>query len=418
MGDEFRRGSERQTLSVRSRAYRETIDIDLRPYEPYLGLEAPWEEIPLVDLAAAHRPLIDEILAAWERILRRGSFVGGPEIEAFEAEFARYVGTSGSVAVANGTDALFLSLVAMGLQPGDEVVTVSHTFTATVQAIVRAGGRPVLVDVDPHTGTMDPDLVERAISPRTRVLLPVHLYGQTADMDPLLGIAERHGLQVLEDACQAHGAEYRGRRAGSMGRAAAFSFYPGKNLGACGDAGAVTTNDVDLANRIRMLRNHGESEKHSHEMVGVNSRLDVLQAAVLRIKLRQLDGWIEARRHWARRYHELLADTDFELPVEAPGRLHVYHLYVVRHPNRDAVRAELGKAGIRTGLHYPIPVHLQGGFRHLGLGRQAIPRSERWADHGLSLPMFPELTEDAVARVATVLVDATTLPHVPTRRPA
>lgn len=371
--------------------------------------------IPFLDLSATHETLIEEILDAWERILREGSFVGGSEIEAFETEFAGYVGAIECVAVGNGTDALALTLRAMGLRPGDEVITVPNTFVATVQAIVEAGGHPVLVDVDPRSGTMDPGLVEAAITPRTRVLLPVHLFGQPADMEPLLEISERRGLKVLEDACQAHGATYQGRRVGSI-EAAAFSFYPSKNLGAAGDAGAVTTNDPDLARRVRMLRNHGQTDKHHHPVGGVNSRLDALQAAVLRIKLRYLDGWIAARRKWAARYHALLAHTDLELPIDSPGSTHAYHLYVVRHPMRNRLKSALEEAGIETGLHYPIPVHLQGAFHNLGLRPGAFPHAERWASSGLSLPMYPELTEEAVVRVSTA-ADAVHS-DVSARRPA
>ncbi len=393
------------------------IMVQLGDYRPRNGRAASEPDVPFLDLPATHESLVEEILLAWEQILRAGSFIGGSEIEAFESEFSGYVGAVECVTVGSGTDALILALRAMGLRPGDEVITVPNTFIATVQAIVEAGGRPVLVDVDPETGTMDPSLVEEAISPRTRVLLPVHLYGQPADMDSLLDICERHGLQVLEDACQAHGATYQGRRVGSMGTAA-FSFYPSKNLGACGDAGAVTTNDPDLARRIRMLRNHGQAKKHSHPVGGVNSRMDALQAAVLRIKLRYLDGWVAARQDLAAKYAELLAETDLELPIESPGSTHAYHLYVVRHPMRDLLRTALEEAGIETGLHYPVAVHLQGAFRYLGLRPGTFPHAERWAAHGLSLPMYPELTDEAVVRVSTALTDVVLSPDVSPRSPA
>jgi len=373
--------------------------------------------LPFVDLAATHKPLLDEILLAWEQILRSSAFTGGPGVEEFESEFAKYVGAAHCVTLGSGTDALVLALRAIGLRPGDEVITVPHTFIATAQSIVEAGGRPVFVDVDPDSGTIDPSQIESAITSRTRVVLPVHLYGQPADMDPILDICDRHGLRVLEDAAQAHGARYQNKRVGSMG-VTAFSFYPSKNLGACGSGGAVTTDDAALADRIRMLGNHGETEKYTHHVGGINSRLDALQAAALRIKLRYLDDWVLARRHWASRYDELLADSDLELPTERANSTHAYHLYVVRHPSRDWLRSELRSSGIETGLHYPVPLHLQGAFQHLGIEAGRFPNAERWASHGLSLPMYPELTEKDVVRVSTTLSEIIRSQRVPTRRPA
>jgi len=393
------------------------MTIDLRLARAPRGPSTTLPALPFVDLAATHEPLIDEILLAWEQILRTSAFTGGPAVEEFESEFARYVGAENCVAVGSGTDALVLSLRAMGLKSGDEVITVPHTFIATAQSIIEAGGRPVFVDVDPNSGTIDPGQIESAITSRTRVLLPVHLYGQPADMDPVLDICDRYGLQVLEDAAQAHGARYRNKEVGSMG-VGAFSFYPSKNLGACGSGGAVTTDDAALANRIRMLSNHGETKKNVHHVGGVNSRLDALQAAALRIKLRHLDGWVVARRHWASRYDELLADTELEVPTERADSTHAYHLYVVRHPSRDWLRSELGRSGIETGIHYPIPVHLQGAFRHLGIEPGRFPNAERWASRGLSLPMYPELTEEAVARVSTALTEALRPQRVPAQHTA
>lgn len=374
-------------------------------------------DIPLVDLASSHEPLIEEILASWEEILRTGAFTDGPEVESFESEFADYVEALDCVAVGSGTDALVLSLRAMGLQPGDEVITVPHTFIATAQAIVEAGGRPVFVDVDLDTGTMDPNQIEAAISSRTRVIMPVHLYGHPADMDPILELCRRYGLQILEDACQAHGASYKDTRIGSLG-VAAFSFYPSKNLGACGNGGAVTTEDPALAERVRMLRNHGQTERYVHRVGGVNSRLDALQAAALRIKLKYLDDWVAARRRWAAKYGQLLAGTELELPVERADSTHAYHLYVVRHPSRDWLRLKLGESGIETGLHYPVPVHLQGAFSKLGIQPGQFPNTELWASRGLSLPMYPELTDEAVVRVATTVTEALESQHVSARRPA
>lgn len=392
------------------------IDIGLsRSLSPTSKLAPP--DVPLMDLGRGHEPLLEEILASWERILRSGAFTGGPEVQSFESEFADYVGAAECVSVGSGTDALVLSLRAMGLQPGDEVITVAHTFIATAQAIVEAGGNPVFVDVDPDTATMDQNQIEAAVSSRTRVILPVHLYGQPADMDPIQNLCDRYGLQLLEDGCQAHGASYRRARIGSIG-VTAFSFYPSKNLGACGQGGAVTTADPALAERIRMLRNHGEAGKHTHQVGGVNSRLDALQAAALRIKLKYLDSWVAARRRWAARYGELLAGTDLALPVERSGGTHAYHLYVVRHPARDWLRSELAKSGIETGLHYPVPIHLQGAFRHLGIQPGRFPNAELWAHRGLSLPMYPELTEEAVVRVADAVTEALESRRVPARHSA
>lgn len=359
--------------------------------------------IPFLDLKTIHCELQAEIVAAWQRILEDGAFVGGPEVEGFEREFAAYVGARHCVGVSNGTDALLFALLALGLRPGDQVITASHTFIGTSEPIGHAGGKPVFVDVDAATGTLDPALVEAAITPRTRFLLPVHLYGQPADMGPLLDIARRHDLKLVEDACQAHGAEYRGRRAGSLGHAAGFSFYPGKNLGACGEGGAVTTDDAAVAARVRQLRDHGQVRKYHHEIEGYNGRLDALQAAALRIKLRHLDGWNEQRRRAAATYAELLVGSPFELPTEAPGRKHVYHLYVVRHPERERVQAALTAAGIGTGLHYPVPLHLQPPYRSSSLPLGSLPRSEHWASAGLSLPMYPNIDQGQQARVAEAL---------------
>lgn len=359
--------------------------------------------IPFLDLPAQHRDLTDEILAAWRGILEEASFVGGANVRAFEEELAAYVGARYCVGVANGTDALRLALLALDVGPGHEVVTVPHTFVATAEAIRQTGARPVFVDVDPVTATMDPALVERAITEKTRALVPVHLYGQAADMDPILEIARRRGIFVVEDACQAHGARYRDRHAGSIGDAAAFSFYPGKNLGACGEAGAVTTSRPDVAARVARLRDHGQSTKYVHEEDGWNARLDALQAAVLRIKLKRLDAWNESRRRVARRYEAGLAGSGIDVPVEAPGRRHAWHLYVVRYERRERLREALALAEIGSGLHYPVPIHLQKPYLDLGHAKGSFPASEAWADRGLSLPMFPGLTDDAVDRVVDVL---------------
>ena len=363
------------------------------------------DTVPFFDLRRQLAPLCDEISLAWRDILETASFTGGPSVRLFEEEFGRFVGVEHAVGVANGTDALQLALVALGIGPGDEVITVPHTFVATVEAILHAGATPVFVDVDRVTGTMNPAAIEDAVTDRTKALLPVHLYGQPADLDPLVAIARRLGLALVEDACQAHGADYRGRTVGTFGDAAAFSFYPSKNLGAAGDGGAVTTRDAELADRIRALREHGQLAKDVHELPGFTSRLDATQAAVLFIKLHHLTEWNEQRRTVAGIYQNRLAPSGVQLPVEAPGRRHVFHLYPIRVSDRDTVRTELRERGIGTGAHYPVPVHLQPGYRRLGYPEGSFPEAESWAAEVVTLPMFPELTIDEIDRVAEVLAD-------------
>jgi dTDP-4-amino-4,6-dideoxygalactose transaminase len=348
-------------------------------------------EVPFTDLRTPQ--LKDEIMAAWGEILDGAAFIGGPYVASFEENLARYTGAAYAVGVANGTDAITLALRAMGIEPGDEVITAANTFYATVEAIVHAGGSPVLVDVDPITATLDPELVERAITSRTRFVIPVHLYGQPASMDEISALADHYGLKVLEDAAQALGATYHNERVGSLGHAAAISFYPGKNLGACGDAGAVTTDDPDIAANIRALRDHGQRDKNDHRLVGYNSRLDALQAAALDVKLRHLDDWSGARRQVAAGYNRHLAHLDIELPVELPDRTHVYHLYVITHEQRDSLREKLAADGIQTGIHYPTPIHLTEPFRHLGKGPGAFLESERRSRTSLSLPMYPHMSQ-------------------------
>lgn len=354
--------------------------------------------IPFVDLNAQYRAIRTEVLAAIERVLESGRFVLGSEVEAFDQEFAEYCGAGHSVATNTGTSALHLALLAAGVGPGDEVITVPFTFVATVAAIGYAGARPVLVDVEPETLTMDPSLVEAAITPRTRAIVPVHLYGQPADMNPILDLARRHGLAVIEDACQAHGAEYCGRRAGSLGDLACFSFYPAKNLGAYGEGGSVTTDDPELARRVRMLRDWGGETKYHHVLKGFNYRLPEVQAAVLRVKLRRLEEWTEARRARAHQYDELLSGAVRTVP-ERPAARHVYHVYAIRTSARADVQQALSEAGVQTGIHYPVPVHLQPAWSDLGLGRGDFPVSELAAGEVLSLPMFAELTGEQVDRV-------------------
>lgn len=353
------------------------------------------------DLRPQYAAIREEIDAAVRRVLERGWFILGPEVEAFEAEFAAYCGARYAVGVGSGTEALHLALWACGVGPGDEVVTVAHTAVPTINAISLTGARPVFVDVDPVTYTMDPAAAAAAITPRTRALLPVHLYGHPADMAPLQALAQRHGLWLIEDAAQAHGAEYRGTRVGRLGHLAAFSFYPTKNLGAYGDGGMVVTDDAALAERLRLLRNYGQTDRYHHQVEGLNSRLDELQAAVLRVKLRHLEAWTAARRERAARYAAGLPGV--RTPTEAPGARHVYHLYPVHVPQRAQVQERLAAAGIGTLVHYPIPAHLQPAYAHLGVPRGALPVTERLADEELSLPMYAELPLEQVDYVAATL---------------
>lgn len=360
--------------------------------------------VPFLDLKAQHEPLKKEILAAIEKVIDANAFAGGPYVARFEEEFAAFCRVPFAVGVANGTDALWFALLALGVEPGDEVITVPGTFLATAEAITYCGARPVFVDIDEETYTMDPAGLEAAITPRTKAIIPVHLFGQMADMDPIMAIARRHNLPVVEDACQAHGAEYQGATAGSMGAAGCFSFYPGKNLGAFGEAGGIITSNEELLRKMRMLRDHGQSKKYHHAVVGWNGRMDGIQGAVLSIKLRHLAKANEARRRHAAHYQSLLASEEgVIIPQEAAGRRHVFHVYATRVKNRDAVLQEMEQRGVHCGIHYPIPVHLQEAYRHLGYQRGAFPVAERCANEFLSLPMFPELTEEQIETVVTEL---------------
>jgi dTDP-4-amino-4,6-dideoxygalactose transaminase len=360
-------------------------------------------QVPFVDLRAQYRRLRREVLAAIDDALDSMQLFLGPNVRAFEDEFAAYCGVQHAVGVGSGTDALYLALRACGIGPGDEVITVAHTFIATVEAIVQTGAVPVFVDVDPDTYTLDPTRIEAALSPRTRAIVPVHLYGQMADMGPIMEVAQRHGLLVVEDACQAHGAEYRGRRAGSIGDAAAFSFYMSKNLGAYGEAGAVTTNSRSIATTVAILRNHGSTSKYEHAELGVNSRLDELQAVVLRVKLRHLDEWVARRRRHAALYANLLQHTPVKLPVTRGGATHVYHLFVVQVDDRDQVRQGLEARSVSCGVHYPVPLHRQPALQGIGRISEDLKVTETLASRILSLPMFPELTKQQVQYVATIL---------------
>lgn len=356
--------------------------------------------IPPFDLTRQYAAIGAEIDAAVARVLQRGRFILGEEVEAFEHEFAAACGVAYAVGVGSGTEALHLALRAAGIGPGDEVVTVSHTAVATAAAVELTGARPLLVDIDPQRYTMDPQQLEQAITPRTRAILPVHLYGCPADLGPILEIAARRGLLVVEDCAQAHGARYQGRPVGSWGQIAAFSFYPTKNLGAYGDGGAILTDDPTLARQARLLREYGWAERYVSHIRGTNSRLDELQAAILRVKLRHLESWNERRRQIARRYTEQLRSLPLTLPQEPPDARHVYHLYVVRHPHRDDLQTFLRQRGIGTLVHYPQPVHLQPAYADLGYGPGSLPASEAAARQVLSLPMYPELDDAEVAAVA------------------
>ena len=388
--------------------------------------------VPLVDVGASHEDLTEELVGVFRTALKTSRFIGGPMVEDFEREFAQVADTRACIGVSNGTDALRLALSAAGVQPGDSVVTVPNTFIATTEAISQVGAQPEFVDIDATTYTMDPEKLRAYLESQCRrdartgrltsrrtgrpvtAVVPVHLYGQMADMDPILELAHTYGLIVVEDACQAHGAEYfsrkqgRWRRAGSMGRAAAFSFYPGKNLGACGEAGAITTDDEQLARHCRMLRDHGQSRKYVHEVEGYNGRLDAIQAGILRVKLRRLGVWTEQRRECARYYDKLLRDADVAItpPRVASWSRSVFHLYVVRVAARDRLREELAAAGIETGIHYPIPLHLATPYETLGHRVGDYPVAERAATQILSLPMYPQLSATQQELVVRCLVEA------------
>ncbi len=352
------------------------------------------EKVPFLDLKAHHVPLRAEFDQAIGEVIDSAAFAGGPVVAKFEEEFAAFCGSRHAIGVGNGTDALWLALLALGIGSGDEVITVPNTFMATAEAISYSGARPVFVDVDERTYTMDPALLAQARTPRTKAIIPVHLFGQVADMDPILSFARTHGLHVIEDAAQAHGAEYKGRKAGSLGDAGCFSFYPGKNLGAFGEAGAVVTNDDKLQEKLRILRDHGQVRKYYHAMVGWNCRMDGIQAAVLRVKLRHLDRANELRRTHAAQYTQLFQGLkEVVAPFEAAYGRHVYHIYSVQVRERDEMMRFLEGKGIGCGIHYPVPIHLQQAYENLGYGEGAFPVSEQICSAFLSLPMFPELRQ-------------------------
>lgn len=365
-------------------------------------------QTPLLDLKAQYAALRDEIHAAIERVVESQQFILGPEVEALEEEVAAYSHCRYGVGVSSGTDALLVSLMAIGLQPGDEVITTPYTFFATAGSIARLGARPVFVDIDPQTYNLDPAKLETAITPRTRAIMPVHLFGQMADMDPILVVAERHGLYVIEDAAQAIGAEYKGRRAGSLGHLGCFSFFPSKNLGGFGDGGMVVTNDPDLADRVRLLRGHGARPKYYHKVVGGNFRLDALQAAVLRVKLKHLDAWTAARQRNAERYRQLFtaAGVDVGLPCDAGYGRHIYNQFVIRSRRRDALMAHLKAHGVGCEIYYPAPLHLQECFADLGYKVGDFPASEQAAQETLAIPIYPELSEAQQETVVRAVAEA------------
>lgn len=362
--------------------------------------------IPLVDLQVQYRALKSQIHAAIERVLESSQFILGEEVERFEAHFAALCAAEHAIGISSGTDALHLALLACGIGPGDEVLTTAFTFTATAAAIAYVGARPVFVDIRPDTYNIDPDRLEAAITPRTRAIMPVHLYGQPCEMGPIMEVARRHGLRVIEDAAQAHAATYRGRPVGALADVGCFSFYPSKNLGAYGDGGMVTTNDPEIAAHVRTLRDHGRRGKYEHVAIGYTYRLDAIQAAVLDVKLAYLQEATEARRRNAQRYNRLLDGTGVVTPVEHPDCHAVYHCYVVRVPRRNEVMERLRAAGIGVAIHYPIPLHLQPSWGYLGYKRGAFPCAESAAETVLSLPMYPELTQEQAQEVVERLVAA------------
>jgi len=359
--------------------------------------------VPFVDLKAQYQTIKSEIEAAISRVVESGRYILGPEVENFEKDFAEYVGARFCVGVNSGTAALQLALMVTGVGAADDVIVTANTFFATAETVSTAGARPVFVDADAVAYTIDVSKIENAITPRTRAIIPVHLYGQPADLDPIFEIARRHNLSVIEDAAQAHGAEYKGHRVGALGDVGCFSFYPAKNLGAYGDAGAIVTDDDMVARRIKLLRDHGSDRKYYHEIVGYNFRLETLQAAVLAVKLRHLESWTRLRCRHAAQYHELLKTSSLVLPRELEYARHVYHLYVVQSDRRDELQRKLAAAGVQTGIHYPVPIHLQPAYSSLGYRAGDFPETEKQSQRVLSLPMFAELTDVQINLVAEAL---------------
>jgi dTDP-4-amino-4,6-dideoxygalactose transaminase len=360
--------------------------------------------VPFVDLKQQYAAIKTEVDAAIARVIENTSFILGPEVRAFEKAFAEYVGARACIAVNSGTAALQLALMAAGIGAGDEVIVPSFTFFATAEAVSVLGATPVFVDVDSVSYTVTAAAIEGALTPRSRAVIPVHLYGQAADLDPILKLASQHSLHVIEDAAQAHGAEYKKKRVGALGSSGCFSFYPSKNLGAYGEAGAIVTNDEELATRLRLLRDHGSTSKYAHAIVGYNFRMEEIQAAVLNVKLRHLSAWNDARRARAARYNAVLSKANLSLPHEMDYARHVYHVYAVQSQNRNELQQRLTAAGVQTGVHYPIPIHLQPAYESLGYKRGDLPVTENLAERVLSLPMFPELSDEQIDRVAEAVV--------------
>lgn len=363
-------------------------------------------KVPFLDLKAQYNPLSDEIEKAVKQVMERTAFSGGPFVSQFEEQFADFCGARHAVGVGSGTDALLLALLAVGVGPGDEVITVPNTFIATTEAISFCGARPVFVDVDEQSQTLDPKLLEAAISGRTKAIIPVHLFGQPADLDPIMRIARQKGLVVIEDCCQAHGALYKGKPVGSIGDAGCFSFYPGKNLGAYGEAGAIVTNSPEVNDKARMLRDHGQSQRYTHVAIGLNARMDGMQGAILSVKLKHLHIWNELRRRNSHIYNALLSSVpEVAMLAEMDYAKHVYHIYAVRVQNRDLLLTTLGEKGVGCGIHYPVPIHLQGAYAFLGHGRGSFPVAEQCADELISLPMYAELTVEQIQHVVAVIKD-------------
>ena len=363
-------------------------------------------KLQMVDLVTQYQKIKPEIDQAIHRVLESGQYILGKEVGEFEAATAAYLGAKYAIGCASGTDALQVAMMALGIGPGDEVVTTPFTFVATTETIVLLGARPVYVDIDPLTFNIDPSRIESAITKRTKAILPVHLYGQSVDMNPIVDIASRHGLAIIEDAAQAMGAEYRGRKVGGIGTLACISFFPSKNLGAFGDAGMVVTNDAALAEKVRMIIVHGSKKRYYHEILGVNSRLDTLQAAILNVKLKHLENWHEARRRAARTYNKLFQGADVTTPYEAPYAKHIFHQYTLRLKNRDEVARRLSEKKIPHAIYYPIPLHLQQAYVHVGSSRGSFPVTEHAAEEVLSLPMHTELTEEHQQYIVSVVREA------------
>lgn len=361
--------------------------------------------VPYFDLKAQYAQIREEIRSALDRVCQNASFILGEEVERFEQSFASYCGVKHCVALNSGTSALHLALLSAGIGPGDEVLTTSNTFIATVEAISYTGAKPVFVDIDPATANIDPSCIEAAITKQTRAIIPVHLYGRPANLDAIQEIAARHRLTLIEDACQAHGAKYRGKRVGGFGHAAAFSFYPGKNLGAYGEGGALTTNDDEVAKLARALRSHGEVTRYFHDYIGYNYRMDGFQAAVLNVKLKYLDRWTAQRVEFAKLYRDHLDGSAVRFPIDSPEDDPVYHLFVVWTKDRDRVREELAKKGVQTAVHYPLPVHLQKAYAHLGYQPGSLPHTEKACAEAISMPLFPEMSREQVIYAAEMLIE-------------